>query len=160
MSTRGGSLGRRLERVRERSFLGRRHELHSFRAALHGASGAACVLYLHGPEGTGKSMLLRQFALEARAAGRTVVRVDGRTTPATADAFTRAVRPVTREPGAVLLVDSFEHCRSLEVWLREECLPRLPWGTVAVVASRHEPDPHWPADPAGRGCWVYCPSVV
>ncbi|MBL3803611.1 AAA family ATPase [Streptomyces diastaticus] len=151
MSTRSGSLGRRLERVRERSFLGRKDELHSFRAALHGASGAACVLYLHGPEGTGKSMLLRRFALEARAAGRTVVRVDGRTTPATADAFTRAVRPVTREPGAVLLVDSFEHCRSLEGWLREECLPRLPWGTVAVVASRHEPDPHWPADPGWTG---------
>lgn len=152
MSTRGGgSLGERLERARERSFVGRESELRAFREALDGVPGAASVFYLHGPNGTGKSTLLRRFALQARAAGRTVVRVDGRTTPATADAFTRAVRPVTREPGGVLLVDSFEHCLPLEDWLREECLTRLPGGTVAVVASRQEPDPHWPADPGWTG---------
>ena len=50
-------------------------------------------------------------------------------------------------PGAVLLIDTFEQCQSLEAWLRETFLLRLADGAVVVLAGRVAPDPEWSLDP-------------
>ncbi|MGP4048438.1 ATP-binding protein [Streptomyces sp. 2A115] len=133
--------------ARDRAFVGRMAERAVFRSALAGDSHAPSVLYLHGPGGIGKSALLRRFALEAREAGRLVIEVDGRTVAATPEDFEHAAAKAIGEPNTVLLVDTFELCHGLEHWLWEQFLPRLPLGTVVVVAGRAAPDPRWVADP-------------
>ncbi|GGV67382.1 hypothetical protein GCM10010277_75990 [Streptomyces longisporoflavus] len=141
-------LGDRLKKTRRDSFVGRDGELRRFGRALDGGPDAPRVLFLHGPGGVGKSALLRRFADEAELRNRPVVQVDGRTAPADAQGFGRAVRPASRDPRAVLLIDTFEDRGHLETWLFDECLPYLPDGTVTVVAGRQPPDPVRRADPA------------
>ncbi|MBW8801204.1 MAG: ATP-binding protein, partial [Streptomyces sp.] len=133
--------------ARDQAFVGRVAERAVFRSALAGDSHAPSVLYLHGPGGIGKSALLRRFALEAQEAGRPVIEVDGRTVAATPEDFEHAAGKAIGEPNTVLLVDTFELCHGLEHWLWEQFLPRLPLGTVVVVAGRAAPDPRWVADP-------------
>jgi hypothetical protein len=142
-----GLLGDLVVAARDQAFVGRVAERAVFRSALAGDSHAPSVLYLHGPGGIGKSALLRRFALEAQEAGRPVIEVDGRTVAATPEDFEHAAGKAIGEPNTVLLVDTFELCHGLEHWLWEQFLPRLPLGTVVVVAGRAAPDPRWVADP-------------
>jgi hypothetical protein len=109
------------------------------------------ALFLHGPGGVGKSTLLHRLADDAATAGRTVVRVDGRTVEASVTSFERAAAPALGDANAVLLIDTFERCTELEPWLREEFLPRLADGAVVVVAGRHAPSSAWRADPSWSG---------
>jgi hypothetical protein len=105
------------------------------------------VAYLHGPGGIGKSSLVRYAARQAELAGRRVVHVDGRFLDADPRRLEEAAAPACAEPGAVLLIDTFEQCQPLEAWLRETFLPRLADHTVVVVAGRVAPDPEWSLDP-------------
>ncbi|WP_051858467.1 AAA family ATPase [Streptomyces cellulosae] len=141
-----GTIADSVHAAMDDAFVGRSAELALLRDALAGRPGAPSVLYVHGPGGIGKSALMRRYAREARAAGRLVVHVDGRNVPVTPEAFEEAATAV-REPGAVLLIDTFEYCQSLEPWLREEFLPGLPGDVLVVVAGRHAPDVSWAADP-------------
>lgn len=151
MSSAGaGRIGEWLQQARDRAFVGREPELVLFRAALRGGPGSALVTFLHGPGGVGKSMLLRRFAAEARMADRPVVEVDGRTIEATPEAFEKEAGPVLADDRAVLLVDTFEACQGLEVWLRNKFLTRLPVGALVVIAGRLPPDTRWTADPGWR----------
>ncbi|WP_203897898.1 ATP-binding protein [Virgisporangium aliadipatigenens] len=118
--------------------MGRQAEVDLFRAAL--AGGPHAVLHLHGPAGVGKSALLQRFADEATDSGRTVVHVDGRAA-ATPGEFQAQAQAATVDERAVLLVDSFERCRSLEQWLARQFLPRVPVGVVVVLAGREPLDP-------------------
>ncbi|RSM73259.1 ATP-binding protein [Actinoplanes sp. ATCC 53533] len=147
----GGAIADTMTRSRDRAFVGRATELARFRAALDGAAGARSVHYLHGPGGIGKSALLRRFARDARAAGRTVVEVDGRTVDPTPEGFQEAIGAALTDPALVLLVDTFERCQGLEGWLWERFLPQLPAGAIAVVAGRTAPEPYWTADPGWAG---------
>ncbi|WP_084528636.1 ATP-binding protein [Nocardia crassostreae] len=140
-------LAQSLAARRDRAFVGRRGELAEFETALTGRDGAHPVHFLHGPGGIGKSSLLRRFASLAQRAGRTVVEIDGRTVTPTPEGFTAAAGVAMSEPGAVLLVDTFEKCRGLEGWLWEKFLPGLPVGAVAVIAGRAAPDPLRTSDP-------------
>ncbi|WP_190195940.1 ATP-binding protein [Streptomyces djakartensis] len=140
-------LERRIVAARERAFVGRAAELALFEKTLTGAPDAHPVLWFHGPGGIGKSALLDRFAHRARAEGRSVVTVDGRSVEPTAEAFASAARPVLREEGGLLLVDAFERFPGLENWLMEDFLPRIPLGTAVVVAGRDAPNPRWTADP-------------
>ncbi|WP_113700511.1 ATP-binding protein [Nonomuraea lactucae] len=150
MAAEEGGLGRRLAANRSRTFVGRAAELSLFRSALDGDPGSYPVLYVHGPGGIGKSGLLRRMAEEARAAGRTVVEIDGRTVGSPEVFEARALGALAGGQG-VLMVDTFEQCQGLEEWLRESFLPRLPAGALAVLAGRRPPDPAWRADPAWAG---------
>jgi hypothetical protein len=141
-------LAQRLAGARRLRFVGRDRELEVFRSALARRPGASSVLCLHGPGGVGKTTLLHRFADEAAAAGRTVVRVDGRTVEPVPAVFEAEAAAALRTPDAVLLVDTFEQCQGLEDWLRERFLPRLADGAVAVVAGRNPPGVMWQADPA------------
>lgn len=169
------ALGYRLDAARQRAFVGRADQTAAFRAALAGHRASA-VLFVHGVGGTGKTALLRRFAVEAESSGRRVVRAE-RFDPATsAAALANALRtlgnppcdapgsrgpapgeaqdgdaPGTVVPGAVappvLLIDDFDDWYPAEAWLREELLPALPLGTVVVLAGRTPPALEWTTDP-------------
>ncbi|SPL96372.1 COG2256: ATPase related to the helicase subunit of the Holliday junction resolvase [[Actinomadura] parvosata subsp. kistnae] len=109
------------------------------------------MLFVHGPGGIGKSALLRRFAEQAVAAGRTVIPLDGRTMNPTPRAFEAAAAAASHDARAVLLVDTFELVQGLEGWLRERFLPGLPTGALVVLAGRMPPDLCWRADPGWAG---------
>ncbi|WP_320775660.1 ATP-binding protein [Streptomyces sp. CRN 30] len=153
-------LSSRLTAAREQAFIGRSHELSRFRAVLAADPTAPSVLYVHGPGGVGKSALLRRCADEALAAGRPVVRVDGRRTDPSPTGFALEAGAAGTDVPAVLLVDAFEHCQGLEDWLRETFLPELPVGSAVVVASRLAPTPHWVHDAAWQGILEVLPLAA
>ncbi|PRY29549.1 hypothetical protein [Pseudosporangium ferrugineum] len=136
-----------LRSARNRAFVGRAAEMTAFRSALAGGS-LFTVLYLHGAGGTGKTTLLRRYAVEAERANRQVVRVDRFEPGGLSPALLTAVPPTPAGmAGPVLLVDEFERWEPAESWLRDEFLPGLPVGTVVVLASRTPPGVQWTADP-------------
>ncbi|GAA4974611.1 ATP-binding protein [Kineococcus glutinatus] len=136
-------LASRLAAARAEALVGRAAERSVLEAMLSGAADAPVVAYVHGPGGIGKSSLLRHAAHRAELAGRRAVRLDGRHLDAQPRRFERAAVPACHEPGAVLLVDSFEQSQPLEQWLRDAFLPRLADDAVVVLASRIAPDPEW-----------------
>ncbi|GAA0935868.1 ATP-binding protein [Nonomuraea longicatena] len=142
-------LGWRVRAGRELAFTGRQEELEVFGAALRG--GERTVLFVHGPGGVGKSALLRMFERAATTAGRAVTSVDGRLTPPSPEAFEEKAEPVLHDARAVLLVDAFDRIQGLEGWLWERFLPRVPTGTLTVIAGRFPPDLLWQADPGWEG---------
>ncbi|MEV6600240.1 hypothetical protein AB0M36_25835 [Actinoplanes sp. NPDC051346] len=136
-----------LRSARNRAFVGRTAEMGAFRSALAG-DAVFTVLWLHGAGGTGKTTLLRRYAVEAERANRQVVRVDRFEPGGMISALLAAVPPIPAgASGPVVLVDEFEHWQSVEWWLREEFLPGLPMGTVVVLAARTPPGVEWTADP-------------
>lgn len=149
-------LGQSLQAARNRAFVGREAELAHFRAMLDGHPDAPTVLYLHGPGGAGKSMLLRRLGADARDAGRPVVEVDGRMLAPAPGAFEAEAAAARAGDAAVLLVDTFDRCQDLEPWLRDHFLPTLPAGALAVLASRQRPDARWLSDPG----WARALRVV
>jgi DNA-binding SARP family transcriptional activator len=146
-----GLLADRLQAVRERGFVGRAAERALFGSALAGWPSAFVTLFLHGPGGVGKSTLLRRLADDAVTAGRTVLRVDGRLVTSSTAAFTEAAGSAAETSNLVLLIDNFEHCRTLESWLREDFLPQLPEDVLVVIAGRNPPSPSWRTDPSWAG---------
>ncbi|WP_226599139.1 ATP-binding protein [Streptomyces violascens] len=142
------SVGERLSRARERSFIGREEQLGCFGQALAGDPQAPFAFYVYGPGGIGKSTLVRCLADRARAAGRLLVELDGRFVSRDPAEFERAAGPFLDVPGTVLFVDSFEHCQWLESWLRQRFLPRAADDTLVVLAGRLAPQPQWTSDPA------------
>jgi hypothetical protein len=141
------TLADRLTAARRGAFVGRRAERALFAAALAGDGDPFAVLYIYGPGGIGKSALLHQLADDARQAGRHVVQIDGRLTDSSPPAFA-ATAAAARRSGSVLLIDTFERCQALEIWLCQRFLPSLPADCIVVIASRLPPDPGWRADPA------------
>ena len=134
MATRLGDL---LDDARRRTFVGRRRELASFDDVLLGRS-ARRVLLVHGPGGIGKTTLLLEYRTRARAAGRTVLLLDGREVDPSPEGFEDAVAaaaaPMSVLPdGAVLLVDGYEQLGPVDGWLRQAFLPVLSADCVVVL---------------------------
>ncbi|MEU4617018.1 AAA family ATPase [Streptomyces umbrinus] len=127
--------------------MGREPERAVLDRMLTGAADAPLVAYMYGPGGIGKSSLVRYAAQQAELTGRRVVHVDGRFLDADPRRLEELAAPACAEPGAVLLIDTFEQCQPLEAWLRENFLPRLADHAIVVVASRVAPDAEWSLDP-------------
>ncbi|GHH41041.1 ATP-binding protein [Lentzea cavernae] len=140
-------LAGRLAGARAGALAGRDFERSVLDRMLSGAADAPIVAYVHGPGGIGKSSLLRYAAAQAELAGREVVRVDARFLDADPRRLEEAAAPACFEPGAVLLIDTFERSQRLESWLRDTLLFRLAEGAVVVLASRIAPDAGWALDP-------------
>jgi hypothetical protein len=136
------TLGRRLGDLRHRATVGRVDEISLFRDALrtHG------LVFIHGPGGVGKTVLLDAYARLAAEAGREVLRIDARHLelgPAglpRPDGFDRPV----------VLVDTYELLEPIDDWIREQYLPSLPADALVVLAGRAAPGSRWRADPAWR----------
>lgn len=160
--TRSPRLADRLESARRKNFVGRATELELFRQALHDTEPPFAVLYIYGPGGIGKSMLLRQYAQMAREAGHDLLLLDGRNIDPTPTGFCQSIaNTLGTEPGAadpllnglerfqpgVLLIDTYETLSPLDFWLRETLLPQLPCTCLVVIAGRNPPEPGWRTAP-------------
>ena len=93
-------LAERLGALRTKYFVGRAAELEVFRSALRGGERRPALLYVHGPGGVGKSMLLREFGRVATAAGASVVPLDGRDLEPSPAGFLRGLGQASRGPRA------------------------------------------------------------
>jgi hypothetical protein len=154
------SIGDVLDARRRRRLVGRRAELELFRSAVASDPAGPAVLYLHGPGGIGKTSLLTAFAEVALSHGAAVARLDARNLAASPGAILNAMRAVVDVPATgpisgmadplVLLIDSYERLSSVDEWIREGLVPRLPVDAVTVLAGRTPPGPGWRADPAWR----------
>lgn len=151
-------LGERIAAARRQAFVGRERELALFRAAVAGEPGAVPVLFVHAPAGTGKSALLAEFARIAAATGAAVAQIDGGGVAPEPGSFESALREALGAPlagaplesaagAAVILVDQYEELTGLDHWLRTSFIPRLPAGSVLVVAGRDAPGFGWRSDP-------------
>ncbi|GAA4244458.1 ATP-binding protein [Dactylosporangium darangshiense] len=154
------SLGDVLETARRQRFVGRREELAGFDAAVGGHSTRR-VLFVHGQGGIGKTTLLAELGGRARAAGRTVIQVDGRDVDPSPDGLRTAIqdaagRQTDAAPlgpllaGGVLLVDGYEQLTPIDGWLREQLIPSLSADTVVVLAGREPPTVPWRSDAGWR----------
>ncbi|WP_240521577.1 ATP-binding protein [Amycolatopsis vastitatis] len=150
-------LAARLAAARAGALVGREPERAELDRMLSGSAGAPVVAYLHGPGGIGKSALVRYAAGQAELAGRRVVPVDARLLDADPRRLEEAAAVACAEPGAVLLIDTFEHCQRLESWLRDTFLLRLAEGALVVLASRVPPDVEWSLDPGWKQLFTALP---
>jgi energy-coupling factor transporter ATP-binding protein EcfA2 len=147
------NLARRIAQTRERMFTGRAAELELFRDALTGPNPPFAVLAIHGPGGTGKSMLLNEFARIARNHGTHPIVIDGRAIEASPLGFLSALdheRPNSDSNRLVVLIDTFEVLEPLEPWLRDVLIPSLPANSLVVLAGRKPPGPQWRSLPGLR----------
>jgi hypothetical protein len=169
-------LAARLDAARRRAFVGRQRQLTAFDAALRGTGPQ--VLFVHGEGGIGKTTLLRELGRRARAAGRTVVELDGRALEGTPSGICRELgrslrltgpAPSPSDPDAaddagaddvldrlgglddlVVLLDGYELLGHLDGWARTRLVPRLSASAVVVLAGREPPGREWVSDPGWR----------
>jgi len=143
-------------------FVGRRGELSRLRALRD--YGTPQVLFIHGLVGSGKSALVRQFAMPAWAGDPIVIALDCREVEPTERGFLAALddaaggfddidgdgvvlRRIARlgrlAERVVLCLDHYEVLRLLDTWLRQVLVPSLPDNLSLVLAGREEPNPAW-----------------
>ena len=138
--------------------VGRDDEMEVLRR-LQGEGGPA-VVFVHGIAGIGKTALVEAFAVEARAWGTTVLRLDCRSMEPTERGFLAALEDRTGgqlwTPGdaaarlgslgdrVVLVLDTYELFRILDPWLRGAFVPALPENVRVVLSGREAPMTGWP----------------
>lgn len=144
-----------------RSFVGRTQELAVLLQILEG--DGPFVVAVHGIAGIGKSALLDAFAVQVRARGAIVVRLDCREMEPTSRGFLTGLRraiggkagtaaEAARRLGrlgerVVLAIDTYEVFRLADTWFRQVFLPALPDNTRVVFAGREAPAAAWAASP-------------
>src|SRR3569833_1074826 len=156
-------LADRLGASRDKYFVGRAAELETFRTALRRTTPdrPVSLLFVHGPGGIGKSVLLSRFRRMAAATDASVVVLDGRdlepSPPGFLTRLCEALGVSTDQAPAtalaalahpVLLIDTYEVLRPLDTWLREQFLPQLPEEALVVLAGRQTTPATWIEDPA------------
>ncbi|GAA0636257.1 hypothetical protein GCM10010174_67390 [Kutzneria viridogrisea] len=152
----GEPAGAALDRNLGLRFVGRDAERAAFGAMLErGHSEGLEVLFVRGHAGIGKSTLLRRFAADAEAAGRTVWHLHDLTTAQLRERLDQLAGGLAgTSTGPVVLLDSCERHRELEPWLREVYLRMLPADAIVVLAGRSGPSVAWITDPAWSGMIV------
>ncbi|MCF6421816.1 BTAD domain-containing putative transcriptional regulator [Amycolatopsis tucumanensis] len=148
--------GAALDRAVGSRFVGRDAERAAFAAMLGRRRGDGLVVFfVCGHAGVGKSTLLRRYADDAAAAGRTVWHLHDVSTAELRERLDQLAEGLTTaSDGPVVLVDSFERHGELEPWLRDEYLRTLPADSIVVVASRLGPSVCWITDPGWSGSIV------
>ena len=150
------TLGQLVSKIDERTFVGRSRELAFFRRWLAGDPPKPSLLNVVGPGGSGKSSLLRAFEREALRAGRELVRLDGRGSPATrrwllgslsaSDLDTAIAFLNQKQP--LVLVDTFEELGDLADFILEQLIPRLETTARVVIAGRYPLRPRTDSGPS------------
>jgi hypothetical protein len=168
-------LADRLAAARRRRFVGREAELALFAAALADPEPPFALVYVHGPGGVGKTVLLGGFARLADEAGVPAVRLDGRDLDPSPPGFLAALgralheppdasplEALARRPRGVLMVDTYETLGPLDAWLRETLLPELPAGTWSCwPAATGRRRAGWPTPAGGTSSgWCRCATCA
>lgn len=136
------TLAARLARRDEERFFGREAELAYLDRCLS-EDPPACVVFVHGPGGIGKSTLLREFERRARAKGWEPFHAEGRELSPAPDALEAALADARVSSQPLVLIDTYERMSGLDGYLRRALLPSLPGNAVIVIAGRHAPEPEW-----------------
>jgi hypothetical protein len=136
-------------------FIGRELEQREFSKALQDHWVA---MHIHGMGGVGKTTLLKHFSRLAQAQGIAVVRLDSRYIDPSPMGFELALQAalnsnapleaLAQNPQVVLMLDTYETLRGLDVWLHEVFLPLLPANTLLVLAGREPPSAVWRSNAA------------
>ncbi len=143
--------------------VGRDDEMAVLRQLLGGAG--PLVVFVHGIAGIGKTALVEAFAVEARARGTTVLRLDCRSIEPTKRGFLAALedktggRLATADDAAtrlgglservLLVLDTYEVLRLLDPWLRQTFVPALTDNVRIVLSGRESPMTGWPSTLGG-----------
>ena len=123
------------------------------------APNGPVVIFVHGIAGVGKTALAEAFALEARGAGATVLRLDSRAIEPTERGFLAALADATGSELAtvneaagrleqlgmplVIVVDTYEVLRLFDPWLRETFVPALRDNVRLLLCGREAPMTGW-----------------
>lgn len=135
-----------------RDFVGRQAELDEFRAILERARNGFHLIQLTGDAGSGKSMVLREWADICRELAIPHVRVDVSCLPElTKDSLLAALGPEGQKP-RVVLIDAYEELLARESWFLGEILARFNDDVLLVLASRVPFGARWSS--IGRRDWV------
>ena len=140
--------------------VGRDDEMAVLRQLL--GEGGPIVVFVHGIAGIGKTALVEAFAVEARASGATVLRLDCRSFEPTERGFLTALEArtggsiATAEQAAlrlgdlgeriVVILDTYEVLRVLDPWLRRVFVPALTDQVRFVLTGRDAPMTGWPTE--------------
>jgi hypothetical protein len=136
------TLAARLAKRDEDRFFGREAELDYLGRCLTD-DPPACVVFVHGPGGIGKSTLLREFERRARTQGWEPFHVEGRELSPAPDALEAALADARASAQPLVLIDTYERMSGLDGYLRRALLPSLPGNAVILIAGRHAPEPEW-----------------
>ena len=128
------------------------------------------VMALHGLGGLGKTCLAREFAERAAAEGARVLWLDGQLIEPAPRAF---VDELARQLGAapagaaelvarfnstttrtLIVLDTYERCRLLDGWLRQDFVPQLGLQVRLLLVGRDPPVGPWCLAPGWRGLFA------
>jgi DNA-binding response OmpR family regulator len=123
------------------------------------------VVFVYGIAGIGKTALVEAFAVEARASGATVLRLDCRSIEPTergllaaleartggqlASVENAAARLGSLGDRVILILDTYEVLRILDPWLRQTFVPALTDRVRIVLSGRESPMTGWPSSLSG-----------
>lgn len=168
-----GRFGDETAMHKSRFFIGREKELAQFRRHVTEGGKTASVINLYGLGGMGKSSLLEQFRRIAGEEGVPFFQFDskdfthtpegfisflaqsldiptpGRSREDLLDESVSRLETLAREHGAVLAFDTYEDMHSMDRWLREKFIARLPKNITMVISGRiplaelWRSHPHW-----------------
>ena len=149
---------RQLMEERSAGIVGRQDEMASLHSLL--GEGGPLVAFVHGIAGVGKSALAEAFAVQARSEGATVLRLDCRVIEPTERGFISTLALAigsepTTTPGiatrlsrlgqrVVLVLDTYEVLRLLDLWLRQTFVPALTDNVRVILVGREPPVAAWP----------------
>lgn len=153
-------LADRLNGARQHQFVGRAVERTLFQATLTAPELPFCLLYIFGPGGVGKTMLLHEFGGICRQHETPAVYLDARNVKPTPEAFLGLLsRTLGLQPSytplqvlagqrrrQVILIDTYETLAPLDHWIREVFLPQLSAQALVVLAGREPPSRAWRTD--------------
>lgn len=156
-----------LARERERC-IGRDGALASLQALL--SDDRPLVIALHGLGGVGKTCLAREFAERARAEGAGVLWLDGQVIEPSPRGFVdELTRQLGAAPGGVaelvaqlnaatsrtlIVLDTYERCRLIDAWLRQEFVPQLGLHVRLLLVGRDPPVTPWRLAPGWEGLFA------
>ncbi len=138
-----GSWADRLGTARRARIVGRDAELARLNELA--AGGRARLAYVHGPAGSGKTLLLREWLRSVAPGGGRIAVVD-----AQVDVSRPAAIEAIAEGASLIAIDDFHRLASLETWFYDVFLPTRGEGVHVVVTSRRPPRREELLDPAWR----------
>lgn len=156
-------LSDRLKKARNQSFSGRDKEIDLFERLAFSPSDFF-LLFLHGPGGQGKTVLLRKFREICGQKNVPYLLMDGREQEAHPNNLLTSLREVLglstgedpfealekRKERFILFFDAFEKFAPIEIWLREEFFPQMPENVFVVISGRKAPEISWRTDPGWK----------